>query len=80
VAHFGSRVRNTIDDLLKVPALDMGAASSERHFCAFIFSKCYFSAYELDATLRVVMFDLLSQYKPVHAMAECRKSQGARAM
>ena len=82
MAHFGSRVRNTIHDLLEVPALDvaLGAASTKRHFCAFVFSKCYSSLYELDATVRVIMFDLLAPYKPVHGMAKCRKSPGARAV
>ena len=57
MAHFGSRVRNTIDDMLAVPRLppDEAQAGTQRrkHFCAFMYSKCYVALYaaRVDTTL-----------------------------
>mmetsp|Transcript_15383 Transcript_15383/g.39663 ORF Transcript_15383/g.39663 Transcript_15383/m.39663 type:complete len:589 (+) Transcript_15383:170-1936(+) len=52
---------------------------AKKQFCAFMFSKCEWYQYKMDAMVRTAFFDTLKeQYKPALALGGCRGDKAAR--
>jgi hypothetical protein len=69
------RPKRKIQDLILPPGYDAAAKLKEKTaFAAFLYTDCFKPIYHgKDFMLRVIFFDLLSDYKPVSALGECRR-------